>query len=53
MAYVCVPEGKRGDRRVLKKQADGEWTATGWKVLGATVASTVTLGIGWLIHICW
>jgi hypothetical protein len=49
---TCVPSERRhGLTELVKQQNEGVWTRAWSTVLGKAVEYTVTLGIGWAIHI--
>jgi hypothetical protein len=49
---VCVPVETRATLQdQLKEEIDGQWGNFGWWVFGIAAGYTVTLGVGFVIHI--
>lgn len=52
MLDACVPTEKRGDvMEQLAEFKDQLWYEAGWAVFGQIITNTITLGVGFAVHI--
>lgn len=52
MLDACVPDVKREQvKEQLQEFTEQIWHAAGWKVFGQIVGNSITLGIGFVVHV--